>query len=866
MLNKYQLPNGMNVILAQSKKSPVISAQVWVENGSADELKGEEGVSHFIEHLLFKGTEKYGVGEIANKVESAGGQLNAYTSFDQTVYYMTLSKEYLEDSMDMLSQMIGYPSFDKDEIDNEREVVLEEIKRGMDNPGRIASRSMFESVYKTHSYKKPVIGYDRVVKSISVKKIKQFYQDRYNTKNMFLLIAGDFEKPEAKKLIKKYFGPIEVAKFPKRKRLKEPTQEKARVKIVETEFSNSYCYISWPCVKADSKDVAAIDLLGMVLGFGESSILSSELRNRLGVANSVSCGAYSPKDKGIFPIYSILQSDKIESYFEELIHLLETKLELALSNVEIHKAITALESHEFFAMETVDGLANKFGHYQMSHDDPNFFKTYIKEIRSLSPDDLLKMIKKYLKPERMNISVCTNGDKKEVAKQARKFIKKYEAFHKSLSKIKLEKRKALKRLPAIKTLSKKLKPTKYKITDGVDLVCLQNFETATLSLQLASQGGTRFETDETNGRFNMFADCLMSGNSEMNEKELALELESKAIYISGFSGRNSYGIKLACLSHRFEEGLEHFCNQWFRPVLSDLSISREKKMSLDYLRTKSDRPSQMAYQNLMQSLYPNHAYSLDPLGSEESLDKMTKENCLELHQEFVAKSKTVIVAVGAFDEKALKERIKKEFKEVERNFEGDWLEKKPEILKENKSIRMELPKEQSHIFLGYHGLKLQDKEKYTLKLMESVLSGQGGRLFIELRDKASLAYTVSPIRLEGIETGYFGSYIGCSPEKETKATSMMLEEFDKLVKNPVSEDELNKAKQNLIGKFDIQTQKNSAVASKMLFDELYGMGFDEKDKNTDYIKAVTASEIQALAKKIFSQKYALSVVEGKRPN
>ena len=179
MLSKYQLSNGMNVILAQSKKSPVISAQVWVKNGSADEQKGEEGLSHFIEHLLFKGTEKYKVGEIAKLVEGAGGHLNAYTSFDKTVYYMTLSKEYLSESLDMLSQMIGYPQFDKVEVDNEREVVVEEIKRGMDNPGRIASRAMFETVYKKHPYKKPVIGYERVVRKSSVKKIKSFFEERY---------------------------------------------------------------------------------------------------------------------------------------------------------------------------------------------------------------------------------------------------------------------------------------------------------------------------------------------------------------------------------------------------------------------------------------------------------------------------------------------------------------------------------------------------------------------------------------------------------------------------------------------------------------------------------------------------------------
>lgn len=864
MLNKYQLPNGMNVILAQSKKSPVISAQVWVENGSADEIKGEEGLSHFIEHLLFKGTEKYGVGEIASKVEGAGGQINAYTSFDQTVYYMTLSKEYLEDSLDMLSQMIGHPKFDKEEIDNEREVVIEEIKRGMDNPGRVASRSMFESVFKSHPYKRPVIGYDRIIKKVSVKKIKEFYAKRYSTKNMFLLLAGDFEKPEAKKLIKEYFGSIEATKLEKRKREKEPKQEKPRFKVQNTDFSNTYCYISWPAIKASSKDVAAVDLLGMVLGYGESSILSSELRNNLGVVNSVSCGAYTPKDKGLFPIYAVLQPEKLEEYFYALLKILNEHLSDSISNREIHKAITALESHEYYAMETVDGLANKFGYYEMLLKDPKYFKQYMKDIRSLGPEDLLKVFKKYLKPECMNISICSNREPKELKALAKKFHKEYTEFYKNLRKIKVEKRKPMKRTPGIKAGGKEQEAKKIKISEGVELISLPNFETATISLQLASQGGLRYESANNNGSFNMIADCLLSGSQSLTEKELAQELESKAIYLSGFSGRNSYGIKMSCLSNGFVDGLEHFCNQWFRPKLEESAIIREKQMSLDYLNTKSDRPSQIAYYGLLEELYKDHSYSLDPLGTEKSLDNIDRESCLSLHNEFLSKSKIIISAVGAFDESLLVKILKKEFSNIKRNFQGDWLEKAPKILEGNKVTRKKLPKEQSHIFLAYRGLKLKDDEKYTLKVMESILSGQGGRLFVELRDKESLAYTVAPIRLEGIETGYFGSYIGCSPEKEEKATEMMLNEFQKLQSHAVSDKELESAKQNLIGKFDIQTQKNSSVAGKMLFDELYELGYLEKNNNTQKLKAVTKEGIQQLAKKIFSQNYVISVVEGKK--
>ena len=196
---KFQLKNKLKVFLIESKKSPVVSVQMWVKTGSADEKKSEEGISHFIEHLVFKGTDKYKVGEIANIVEASGGELNAYTSFDQTVFYVTISKTFKDVALDVISQMMGYPTFDPKEIDSEREVVCEEIKMGQDSPGRKASQLLFSSAFKKHAYGVPVIGYEKYVRSWSAKKIKEFYHSRYVPSNMFLVVSGDFETPEMKK-------------------------------------------------------------------------------------------------------------------------------------------------------------------------------------------------------------------------------------------------------------------------------------------------------------------------------------------------------------------------------------------------------------------------------------------------------------------------------------------------------------------------------------------------------------------------------------------------------------------------------------------------------------------------------------------
>lgn len=229
MTKKYQLKNGLNVILTESHKSPVVSVQMWVRTGSADEKKGEEGISHFIEHLVFKGTRKFGVGEIASTIEGSGGELNAYTSFDQTVFYVTISKEFSDTGLLAIAEMMGFPTFDSKEIDNEREVVIEEIKRGQDSLSRAASELLFKTNFTKHPYGIPVIGYDKNIRALKAKKIVEFYHSRYAPRNMFLVVTGNFETTEMKKKIDKLFGEFKDYKIKKVSRLKEPIQKKSRL-------------------------------------------------------------------------------------------------------------------------------------------------------------------------------------------------------------------------------------------------------------------------------------------------------------------------------------------------------------------------------------------------------------------------------------------------------------------------------------------------------------------------------------------------------------------------------------------------------------------------------------------------------------
>ena len=866
---RLKLKNGLSVLLIENHKSPVVSVQMWVKTGSADEGKGEEGISHFIEHLVFKGTGKYKVGEIASTVEASGGELNAYTSFDQTVFYVNISREFADVGLDVISEMMGFPSFDKTEIDNEREVVIEEIKRGNDSPGRQASRLLFSSIYKKHPYGIPVIGYEGLIKKVSKKTLVDYYQSRYIPTNMHLVVAGDFETGEMSKKIDETFGKIKQFKFRNVKRAKEPKQEGTRVKIAKAPFEEAQFHVAWRIPGAEHKDIPALDLLAMIFGQGDTSRLSQKMRLEKAVTNSIGAGTFTPKDNGLFTVSGSLNATNFTEAFELFKVELERMASEAPSADEMKRAITNLESEEFYAMETIEGVARKAGSFENLMGDYAYFQKFLKQIYALTPDDILRVARKYLSPQQMTIVAMVPRDEKLVEKQVKAWVKRYEKDFAKASKVRVVKAKKYSIKKVKWSMAAGGQPgeiERHTLPSGATLLGRQDSATPVVSAKAAFLGGMRFEPagDKKGGITELLSRVWTSGTATMSETEISHKIENIAGGLSAFGGRNSIGLSMQTISPFETEAIELFDEVLVGPVISEDVLEREKKVMLEAIRSKEDSPGQLVSQMFSQMMFKGHPYERDLYGTAESVQSLTKAD-VEKHLASQAMSKNLMVAVaGSVDVDAWIERLTKASSKfpVGKALSSSFKHTGPT---KNERGYKKLEREQSHIIIGYKGLTLDDPRRYTLQVIQSILAGQGGRLFIELRDKASLAYTVSPMRMEGIDTGYFGAYIGCSPNKGTKAIKMLHEEFQKLVTKDVGDAELDRAKRYLIGRHDIDLQRNSSISSSMLFNEIYGIPAEEMFKYAEHLRDITAKDIRKLATAIFAQPNITCVVGPTEP-
>lgn len=863
----------------ENHKSEVLSVQMWVQTGSANETKGEEGVSHFIEHLLFKGTNKFGMGEVAKLIEESGGEINAYTSYDQTVYYLTVPASAARLGFECLSEMTFKPKFAQSDIDNEREVVLEEIKRSQDSLSKVGSLLFFSTHFQGHPYGKPVIGSEKVIRTISRKRILSYYQSHYRPKNMTLVVAGALKLAEIEALANQYFlfsPPRSVAskrtnsllKLPSKLKLpSEPSslngkslaaslRSKPKVRVSSSPFEEMLVYLGWSIPFVKHKDIPALDVLAMILGQGETSRLVRGLRLERPLVNSISATTYTPKHPGAFIISFSLREEDLNEALNAIKGQLSELWKVKVDEAELKKVIHQYKSSQFFSSETTDGLARKLGGFENLFGDYEHFDKFLKQVELVTSQDLQRVAKAYLNPRIMTaVAVDKKNSEKNQAlltSWGNDLIRVFQ--EKSPDKETVKKNK--------KGLVKKTKPLELRreiLPGGTRIAAHVDLQLPIVSLKVGFLGGTRSENASTQGLSEVLVRSWLGGSSKLNEKEFHEKLERRAIKMSAFGGRNSMGVNVACLSEDLEEALFCLEQALCAPSFPNEVVEREKTMLAEEDRTQTDSPSHLVYQAFLEQMFSSHPYGFNPLGTSESRKEINSLSLINHFSSLTRQANLVVSAAGQFDLEYLRDR----FAVISSKLPQGNLNLRMEPIRypSEDSFRFrKTDRAQSHIILGYPGLRVADKDRYVLGVVHGLLAGQGGRLFVELREKKSLAYSVSPIHMEGIDGGYFGGYIACSPEKANQALVDLEAEFKRLAEEQVPAAELRRAKNYLVGNYHISKQRLSAIASQNLFDDLYGIPAAESLAYPERILDVSADEVSAFCQKMFSKPKVVSAV------
>lgn len=840
---QFSMDNGLKVILEENNTSPVVALQIWVKVGSADENDEEAGICHFIEHMLFKGTDKRKVREAAREIESLGGTINAYTSYDQTVYHITIASRYVETGLDILSDAIQHSTFDLLEFKREREVILEEIRRGEDDPSRRLFRQTMTALYQQHPYRRPVIGYQNNIRSIQRNQMVTFFKKWYVPNRMVFIAVGDFNTDEMEGKVRNAFKEFKTSPGSPPHRIPEPNQKETRTILSHGNFKETYLQIAFPIPSARDEDTPALDALSQVLGGGEPSRLVQKVKLEMGLVHSIYASSYTPKDPGAFIIGGTLPAENVGRALEAILEEVNRLRTEGVTPEELHRVKVNIESDLIYNRQTVQGQAGKIGYYEVTAGDVQFEKEYMRRIALLQNEDIQKVLKKYFKPLQLTISILAPNEKIDFFKNL--------SLKSSAEKLRLDEVLVEKKSSLFKTV----------LDNGIRLIVKENPSIPIVTIQVSFLGGVRFEEEFQNGINSFLAVMVIKGTRNQSSLEIAKKVERMAGSLNGFSGYNSFGFTFTFLSQHFEEAFNLLTEVIREPSFDKEEMEKRRRLILASIQQQEDDLGRLVFKLFRKTLYEKHPYRMDTLGTPDSIRRLTQKDLKEYYQRIVIPENMILTVVGDVDRKQVLVAVKKGFGDLKReSLRIPSISQELPILKKRRAEIVKM-KEQAHFVLGFLGVSFHHPDSYALTVLNAVLSGQGGRLFRELRDKESLAYALDFMAHPNLDPGFIGVYMGTHPNKLETAIEAVLRELEKVKVEGVTEEEMDRAKKYLIGNFEIGLQTNGAQANQMSLDELYGFGFDHYQKYPQEIQKVTKEDVNRVAKQYFNiESYAIAII------
>jgi zinc protease len=835
-IERYKLKNGMTVILLADHSTPAVSMNIWVNVGAFTESPGESGMSHFVEHMVFEGTDELAPGEGPAVIEAAGGNFNAYTDLDNTVLVATVPSRFLETMIRVVSDTALGAAFPKDEVERERQVILEEIRMDADDPQSRLSNLFFEKSFGDHPYGKPVIGTSEKVGSYTRDDLFAYYRTYWRPENMAIVLVGDFDPSAARPMIQRYAGGAPKGGAPELPDVSYPVDRGPSVAGIDASVHTAYLLIGFNIPPITDRDLYPLDVASVILGDGKDSRLYRALVGE-GLAYSVDVYSYTPRRAGTFFVSATLDPANVTAAVKTVIGEIARLVSQPVSDEELEKARTGFTADFVFDKETFAGRARSLGFYETALKDVDFEDKYLARIGAVTAADIVRAAKKYFVPENMTVTYLVPTQDKGVSSDTEIGSTAVAAFRTPAG--------SKPEVPALVA-----GPMGYKavLANGIRVVIKENHSLPVVAVTVAFSGGVRNETNKDSGITNLIGHMLTRGTASLTADAIAERTDRIAADIRGFSGRDSFGMKAEFLTRYQDEGWRLLSDMIVNPSFDSDELSQAKEIAAAAIDQKKDSLPQRTIDLFKKTLYRNHPYALPLIGTRESIKRLTREDLTAYWSAHAVPSEMVVSVVGDVKPDEVLRRVADLFGDL-KGGEGtppapNRIEPPAKALRVTESVK---DKEQAHIFFGFLGADYLSDDYYALDVLTAVLSGMGGRMFCELREKRGLCYAVDAINYGGVDRGFFGVYLATAPKNLSEAVGGIETELARVRGEGVTPEELERAKNYLIGNYELSLQKNIDTALIMATDELYGLGYDFSLTYADKINAVTDRDIRRAA-------------------
>ena len=830
-VERHTLPNGLTLVHRPDFSCEVVSVQIWVKTGSIHEgaLVGS-GLSHYLEHMLFKGTSRRDGKSISREVHAMGASINAYTTFDRTVYYIDAPSTAFSQILDVLSDIVMRSTLPEEEVERERAVILREIDMGLDDPDRQLSQALFRTAYQRHPYREPVIGHRALYEKVTADELRAYYHARYVPNNMVVTVVGAIDPEDCLAQVDQCFGAIPRGRLAPVQIEEEPVQLAARREEIVGEFNIFRGGLGFKVPHLSHPDSPRLDALAHALGGGESSLLWERLRNQQNLVNYIDCRNWNPGSNGLFWISYLCDSAKSHDVEKAILDLLAEVVANGLPESVVEKALRQALSSEINGRKTMSGQASRLGLGEVVIGDINYGRRYLQGLQAVCSADLQAATQRYLVNESM--SVVTLGPAPKVNESMAKLKGKF----------------ALEPFEQI------------DLTSGTRLLLQPDARLPKVHLRCVLQGGPFYEPANQRGVSALLAELLTKDTETRSAQVIAELIESIGGSFTATGGNNTISLSIEVLPADLDIALDLLSEALTNPVFDSATFETEREAQVCGLKEDDDEILDYGLRKLRERFFDQHPFAVGSDGRIEDLEALALEDLATHYRNLVKASNIVLAVTGDFQRELIIERISP-LLEVQ-------IPAQPfEVADTSASLgvvaftgREAMDREQAVVLQAYPDVGIQDKDFVVAEMLNELFSGMSSRLFERVREDQGMAYYVGTTRVIGLKTGMFVFYAGTHPDQAEAVVSEMNIEIERVAAGEVTEDELARCRTRLKAARPMGKQTIGARAMHAAIQVTYGLPVEDDIEHAAQLDQVDAVALARFAKYYFVESKRVQLI------
>ena len=859
------LDNGLQVILRPVHVAPVLSTWIWYRVGSRNEVEGQTGLSHWVEHMLFKGSGHFPKGSIMRAVDRHGGYINAMTSYDFTAYYMTLPSQQHELALRIEADRMTSATFDSAEVEAERGVIIAEREGSENEPRYVLAEEMSAVAFRIHPYHHQTIGWKEDLQRITRDALYEHYCRYYMPNNAVLVLVGDLDLEAMWEAVKRHFGDLSPGELPDAAVRPEPPQrgeKRVTLRMPGSAPMVRICYHAPPVSHPDYMPLVVLDAIlsggKAMFAFGNSQARSARLyRALVETEKAAAVGShYHPSlDPYLFTLGATVRDGHTPEEVEEAL-LVEVRRaqEEPVQEEELRVAIRQTQAQFAYSSESVTSQALTLGFLEMV-DRHERMEHILEELAAVTPEEVQRVARTYLVADNRVTGwfLPTGGGAGggEAAGAQNYWTLPWRAAWGFSGSHPL--------------MINSESVTRCELDNGVILLAKENSASPSVAIEGNLLAGSLFESDETAGLANLTAAMLRRGTHKHTFQELNVALDNVGASLNFSAGRDKMGFSGQALADDFDLLIALLAEMLMQPSFPEEELHKLRGQYLTHLGVLENDTGYRADQAFMAALYPaGHPYAWPLVGTRETVAALDREAVWRFYRRCYHPRTLVISVVGAVAAERVVDKIAATL--------GQWQVETPPPVWKVPAVqtpprvvteRVMVPgKAQVDLVLGVIGPTRASSDYYAAAMADVILGRLGlmGRLGAEVRDSRGLAYYVSSSLHSSRGPHPWNVVAGVHPQNVTPAVDAILGQINRLREELVAEDEYEDCRSYLAGSLPLHLETNAGIADFMLHIEEHKLGLDYLQRYSAILAGVSREDIRAVVRKyLTTDRYVLAM-------